>query len=117
MDKKQYQQLAGEFIDMWQKQLETVITDKQFVEQMFAGLQQMTNYATPDSHEQAAPTPPDAISEQLSQLDFRLRMVEQRLEKLESKPAKPRAKKPSGKPAKSGAGRSAKKAPAAKKGS
>ena len=112
MDKKQYQQLAGEFIDMWQKQLETVVTDKQFVEQMFQNLQHMANYATPSNHEQAAPTSPDAVSEQLSELDFRLRMVEERLRKLESQPP---AKKPGRKPTKSSGSRSTKKVSTAKK--
>ena len=106
MKQQDYQQLASEFIDLWQKQLGQMVTDKQFIESMFQGLQQMANVANPNSHEHATTSSPDDVAEQLSQLDFRLRMVEGRLQKLESKH---RAKKPAAKTTGSRTKRSTKK--------
>ena len=84
MDNTQYQKLAAEFIEMWQKQLGNVVTDQRFVEQMFAGLQQMANYANPGSYERPVSTATDDVDERLGELDFRLRMAEERIGKLES---------------------------------
>jgi hypothetical protein len=95
MTNDQYQQLANQFIEMWQQQMHQVLTDKDFVQTMLSGLQQFTNFATPNVHDQRATnaTRPahtaDAsadLVQLLGKLDYRLRMVEARITQLEAKP-------------------------------
>lgn len=93
MNKDQYQQLASQFIEMWQQQMQSVLTDKDFVQSMLSSLQHMAQFATPQAYDisnatkQSAPSgassAPADLTQLLSQLDYRLRMVESRLNKLE----------------------------------
>lgn len=110
-----YQEMAREFVDIWQKQMVSVATDKQFIQaflDMFQNLQNMQNAQGKQhqSHNYAAnsktsnsATAHDAGADVLAQLAFRLAMCEKRLAALEGrggaeKPARRTAQKPVGKP-------------------
>lgn len=103
MDNKQYQQLADRFIEMWQDQLKSMISDKQVIDSMLAGLQQAFEYITPDDYEKPKPTSPKSqpadhaephLYERIGELEFRLRMAEQRIATLESERTPAKAAKP-----------------------
>lgn len=102
-----YQDIAKEFLDLWQKQVTSAMGDKQFIHAMLELLQNMqakpnaksTNAA---SHPANAPA---AEHELFAELTFRLAMCEKRLAALEAK--KP-AKSTSRKTAKTNSARSAK---------
>lgn len=104
MNKEQYQQLANQFIEMWQQQMQSVLTDKDFIQSMLSGLQHMANVATPQAYDVSkyntrAATPgaaaaPDDVAQLLGQLDYRLRMVEARLSKLEASGSRKTRAKP-----------------------
>jgi hypothetical protein len=102
MTNPDYQRLAREFMDMWQKQMGSVVRDKQFIEAMLDMTKNWQNpYAgaktTRNTNTAAAD---DAGDGDLAQLAFRIGMCEQRLAALESgqRKAKPggakRGKKP-----------------------
>src|SRR5690348_210319 len=91
-----YQKLAKDFMDLCQKQVSAVMSDKQFIHAMLEMFQSMQaqganerKQATPASHPSHAA---DADHGLLAELAFRLAMCEQRLAALEG-----RAKKPAGK--------------------
>jgi hypothetical protein len=95
-----YQQLARQFIDLWQKQLSTVMHDADFLQGMMDALQSMTpGVAGHDGNQPAAAAhaaaSADAGADRMAQLDYRLRMCEQRLSELEVRLAeKPAPKRP-----------------------
>ena len=98
-----YQQLAKEFMDLWQKQITSVISDKQFISAMLDMLQsaQPQAYANKRNANTAANPShaPDANGNVLAELAFRVAMCEKRLATLEQskKPrAKPAAKRAAG---------------------
>ena len=105
MQNNAYQQLAKEFMDLWQKQISSVVSDKQFIQAMLEMFQSSQKPASHDRpHESSAADPahaPDAGDGVLAELAFRLAMCEKRIAVLEQqlkKPAKPRATaKPAGK--------------------
>src|SRR5688572_11312085 len=93
-----YQQLAKEFMDLWQKQVSSVVSDKQFIHAMLEMFQtmQMPDYerkSKPSTASQPADAP-DAGHELLAELAFRLAMCEKRLAALEKQreksPKKPK---------------------------
>jgi hypothetical protein len=109
-----YQQLAKEFMDLWQKQVSTVVSDKQFIHAMLEMFQsmQMPEY---DRKSKASTTSkpadaPDAGHELLAEFAFRLAMCEKRLAALEKQREKgvKKPKSSSRSPAK-GSGRGSKK--------
>lgn len=105
MTKAPYQQLANQFIDMWQQQMQSLVTDKDFVQTMLGSLQQFSNFATAGNHEPGATqgssntTAASAdVAQLLGQLDYRLRMVEARLLQLESAGRRPNHDEPNARP-------------------
>jgi hypothetical protein len=98
-----YQQLAKEFMDLWQKQISSVISDKQFIGAMLDMLQSVQPQANANTRNKSttshAAHAPDANGDVLAELAFRLAMCEKRLAALEhaQKPgAKPAAKRKAG---------------------
>ena len=94
MNQNPYQDIAKEFMDVWQKQITSTIGDKQFIQatlEMFQNMQKQSHAnQSSASTSHSAPTP-DPRDDLLSQLAFRLAMCEKRLAALEGKkPAKPR---------------------------
>jgi len=95
MTNPEYQRLAREFLDMWQKQMGSVVRDKQFIEAML----QMTktwqnpygNTAKPSAAD--ASHPANARDRDMAQLAFRIGMCEQRLSALEAGAKKPAARR------------------------
>src|SRR5579884_2702511 len=87
-----YQHLAKEFMDLWQKQISAVISDKQFIQAM---LELFQSIQAPASHENTAPASsrsadaPDAGNGVLAELAFRVAMCEKRLAVLEQKRKSP----------------------------
>jgi hypothetical protein len=83
-----YQDVAKEFLDVWQKQIASMVGDKQFIQaflEMFQNMQKQ-NYAhtqTSNPASNSAATP-DAGNDMLAQLTFRLAMCEKRIATLES---------------------------------
>ena len=94
MQNTPYQHLAKEFMDLWQKQVATVISDKQFIHAM---LELFQSIQTP-GHDKpnAAPAHPahaaDAEPGLLAEFAFRLAMCEKRLAALEQQHKKPASK-------------------------
>lgn len=98
MNQNPYQDIAKEFMDVWQKQITSTIGDKQFIQATLEMFQNMQNNVQKQSHanqsstttSHSSPTP-DPRDDLLSQLAFRLAMCEKRLAAIEGKkPAKPR---------------------------
>lgn len=93
-----YQDIAKEFLDLWQKQMTSVMGDKQFIHAMlelFKNMQTTTNVKPNAKSNPAAANPADAPAAEhglLAEFAFRLAMCEKRLTAIE-------AKKPSAKPA------------------
>jgi hypothetical protein len=87
MTANQYQDIAKEFLDLWQKQVTSVIGNKQFIQSMLDLLQNMQ--AKPDAKpDPAAPHPsvtPASEPGLLAELAFRVAMCESRLATLEGK--------------------------------
>jgi hypothetical protein len=103
-----YQQLAKEFMDLWQKQVASVVSDKQFLQSMLEMFQVAQSQFTPGQagHDAASASaesgyPADANAGLLADLAFRVAMCEKRLAALEQ-PAKPK-RKPAAKRAAAGA--------------
>jgi hypothetical protein len=102
MTNPDYQRLARDFMDMWQKQMGSVVRDKQFIQAM---LDMTKNWQNPYASAQKPAYPhaadaDDAKLGDLAQLAFRIGMCEQRLLALEAaakpKSAGKRKAKPSG---------------------
>lgn len=87
MADNQYQDVARDFMNLWQKQMTSVMGDKQFIHAMlelFQNMQVKTN-AKPTA---AASNPSDAPAAEhgvLAELAFRVAMCEKRLAALEAK--------------------------------
>ena len=91
-----YQDIAKEFLDLWQKQVTSAMGDKQFIHAMLELLQNMQSKPNAKSTATASyPTnAPAAEHELLAELTFRLAMCEKRIAALEAKkPTKPTARK------------------------
>ncbi len=103
MTANQYQDMAREFLDLWQKQVTSVMGDKQFIHamlEMLKNLQAKTNDKSAASHTSDAPAPEHGL---LAELTFRVAMCEKRLAALESKkPARRIAKTNTGRGKKPG---------------
>lgn len=111
MPENPYQDAAKEFINLWQKQMTSVMGDKQFIHAMLE-LFQNTQVKPNAKANTAAANPTDAPAAEhglLTELAFRVAMCEKRLAALESalktggdvaKPAAKRSKPGSKKPGK-----------------
>jgi hypothetical protein len=100
MTSNPYQDLAKEFLDIWQKQIGSVMGDKQFIHAMLELLQQLQakqTYAKPTTTANTAAAS-GSEHELLAELAFRVAMCEKRLAALESAPHA--RKKPAAKPQK-----------------
>ncbi len=92
MNPNPYQDIAKEFLDLWQKQVTSVMGDKQFIHAMLELLKN-TQAKPNEKPTTAAAHPADAPATEhglLAELAFRLAMCEKRIAALESK--KPAAK-------------------------
>lgn len=109
MPENPYQDVAKEFVNLWQKQMSSVMGDKQFIHAMLELFQNMQVKPNAKANT-AASNPADASAAEhgsLTELAFRLAMCEKRLTALEStaksggsaakgtaKGSRPRSKKP-----------------------
>ncbi len=87
-----YQDIAKDFLNLWQKQMTSVMGDKQFIHAMlelFQNMQVKPN-AKPTAAASNAANAPAAEHGVLAELTFRLAMCEKRLAALEA--AKPTAR-------------------------
>ena len=89
-----YQQLARQYLDLWQKQMSGVFRDKEFIQTMLEMMQGFPHgseksYATASSRPARSADDGDGM---LDELTFRLSMCERRLAALEGKRAKPVAR-------------------------
>lgn len=87
MSANPYQDVAREFLDLWQKQVASVMGDKQFIHAMLELLKNMQAKAH-DKPATTASNPADTSSSEhgvLAELAFRLAMCEKRIAALESK--------------------------------
>lgn len=86
-----YQDVAKEFLDLWQKQMTSVMGDKQFIHAMlelFQNMQSKPNAAPNAKTNTTASNPANAPAAErmlLDQLAFRVAMCEKRLAALEVK--------------------------------
>ncbi len=91
MHSSPYTPLARQFMELWQKQMASVLTDRDFVQSMMEMMQSMH---TPDAaHAHAKPQPaadttisPDALHDRLAQCERRIQQLEKRLASLEALP-------------------------------
>src|SRR4051812_5381531 len=87
MENQGYQHLAKEFMDLWQKQVSSVISDKQFIQAMLEMFQSTYMPGHHDRQRPASAADPahasDADPGLLAELAFRLAMCEKRLAALE----------------------------------
>src|SRR3954468_14706635 len=87
MQNSAYQQLAKDFMDLWQKQVSSVISDKQFIHamlEMFQTMQMPGHDGKPTTAKPSNAAPaPDADHGLLAELAFRLAVCEKRLTALE----------------------------------
>src|SRR4051812_15671384 len=100
MSANPYQHMAKDFMDLWQKQVASVVSDKQFIQSMLEMLESMKMpHVHPSSHSHTA----DASGADASlhaQLAYRLTMCERRLAALEKTAGeRPQRKKTARKPA------------------
>ena len=112
MQNTPYQHMAKEFLDLWQKQVSAVVSDKQFIQSM---LEMFQNIQKPGSNERACnpdtanpANAPDANHGMLAELAFRLAMCEKRIATLEQELKKSRSKGNTVKSAGNSAGRGSK---------
>lgn len=87
MTNNPYEDIAKEFIELWQKQIRSVVTDKQFMSSMFEFFQkfQGTSDAKPNNTTSSDPSyASDAEHGVLAELAFRVAMCEKRLAALEA---------------------------------
>jgi hypothetical protein len=98
MSTSPYQTLAREFLDLWQKQMASVVGDKEFIAAMLDMVQNLNTHNAHGTKAKSAAAnasdSADADDGNVARLAFRLAMCEQRLAALEAG-----AKKPAGKPA------------------
>ena len=92
MSNAPYQQMAKDFMDLWQKHISSVMSDKQFIHamlEMFESMQSANKNETKRSNPANPAAPSDAQHGMLAELAFRVGMCERRLAALEdqSKPA------------------------------
>lgn len=91
MNENPYQDVAKDFLNLWQKQMTSVMGDKQFIHAMlelFQNMQTQPNAKQNAKSNPATPNPTDAPAAEhglLDQLTFRLAMCEKRLAALEAK--------------------------------
>lgn len=96
MPNSSYQQMAKEFMDLWQKQISTVISDKQFIQAMLEMFQSSQN---PSAHEAKRASSSHAANTAsadhgvVAELAFRLSMCEKRIATLEHQLKKSPAKR------------------------
>ena len=96
MQSNPYQHMAKEFMDLWQKQISAVISDKQFIQAMLELFQQAQN---PSKNEQQHPNTSHASHTAaadtglVAELAFRLAMCEKRIVALERSLKKSPAKR------------------------
>lgn len=88
-----YQTMAREFLDLWQKQMASIVSDKEFIAAMLDMVQTMQNPGKHGKKTAAADTAnaPDADDGNMARLAFRLAMCERRIAELEAKCTKPKA--------------------------
>jgi hypothetical protein len=81
MTQPPYPQLAKEFMDLWQKQMASVMGDKQFIHAMLEIIQnlQMPHADKKPTTATHTSTASDATDEQHAQLAYRLSQCERRL--------------------------------------
>jgi len=101
MQNAPYQQMAKEFMDLWQKQIASVVSDKQFIQAMLEMFQSVQPGSHAQTHAKSADAAhaPDADPGLVAQLAFRVAMCEKRLSALEqgrAAPAKPAGKRTGG---------------------
>ena len=100
MQSPAYQQLAKEFMDLWQKQISAVISDKQFIQAMLEMFQSVqspgSNEKTSSSASTHTSNAPDADHGVLAEFAFRLAMCEKRISTLEQQHKKSAVKRGSG---------------------
>jgi hypothetical protein len=89
-----YNDIAKEFLDIWQKQITSVVGDKQFIQATLEMFQQMQkkNHANTTASNTAATS--DTRDDMLAQLAFRLAMCEKRIAALEGKKSRASRAKP-----------------------
>ena len=86
-----YQDIAKEFLDLWQKQMTSVMGDKQFIHAMlelFQNMQATTGAkpnAKPNTNASNAADAPSVEHGMLAEFAFRVAMCEKRLAALEAK--------------------------------
>ncbi|MDE3015576.1 MAG: hypothetical protein KGI29_01440 [Pseudomonadota bacterium] len=88
MQQPPYQQMAREFMDLWQKQVASVMSDKEFIRAMLDIVQTMQSpHAAATATASASDPSPavDADAGLLAQLAFRMEMCERRLADLEAR--------------------------------
>ena len=93
MQNSPYQQMAKEFMDLWQKQISSVISDKQFLQAMLELFQSAQNKG--NDRPSSASNPANATAADhgvVAELAFRVAMCEKRLATLEHQAKKPVAK-------------------------
>lgn len=88
MQNNAYQQLAKEFMDLWQKQISSVVSDKQFIQAMLEMFQNMQNPGNDRKSSGTNASDPahsaDADHGMLAELAFRIASLEKRVAALES---------------------------------
>ena len=91
MSENPYQNMAKQFMDLWQKQVASVMSDKQFIHAMLDLLKTAQN---PDAYAKAAASSQPARADDaghgdMANLAFRLAQCERRLGALENTAKKP----------------------------
>jgi hypothetical protein len=107
MTNPDYQRLARDFMDMWQKQMGSVVRDKQFIEAMLGMTKNWQNpYAGAKTTRNSDPADAaDAGAGDMAQLAFRIGMCEQRLSALEGAGKPKSGGKRKAKPGRAGRGK------------
>ncbi|MBV8938953.1 MAG: hypothetical protein JO089_03840 [Alphaproteobacteria bacterium] len=98
MTQTSYRQLAQQYMELWQKQMSAVLTDREFIQSMLEMMQAASSGGSrahdagrrPSAH---AADSPGAANERLEQLDYRLRMLEQRIGALEESARKTKTRR------------------------
>lgn len=86
-----YQNIAKDFMDLWQKQVQSVVSDKQFIHAMLELLRSMQNPETYGQKQKPSTAAhpadaSDALHGDLAGLAFRIGQCEKRLASLEARP-------------------------------
>jgi chaperonin cofactor prefoldin len=91
-----YQHMAKEFMDLWQKQISTVISDKQFIQAMLEMFQTSQNSQGNEAQRTASSHAANTAAADhgvVAELAFRLAMCEKRIATLEHQAKKSPAKR------------------------